>query len=195
MRLFSYTSRWDGWDRDDARTWRARQEAVHGNWANVMDGVIEAFMGWKYPSSRDEVRTNAAVNKSDSVGAPPVIQTMQDGCERSTAPSTLVDSLPESSTPLHTTAGPRDSQYDFAIRVVDVYTLESIVTITPPADSKSGAAALVMQGYIGASPVNPTLAISIKTLELFRRLRLRKASFSVEAFAKVICDYYMVCLL
>ncbi|KAF9489129.1 hypothetical protein BDN71DRAFT_1402123, partial [Pleurotus eryngii] len=45
-------------------------------------------------------------------------------------------------------------------------------------------------GYLGMTPITPNLAISLKTLELFRRLRLRKASLSVEAFAKVMCNYY-----
>ena len=52
--------------------------------------------------------------------------------------------------------------------------------------------ALMIQGYLATSPVDPTLAISIKTLELFRRLRCRKASLSVEAYAKVLCDLYAV---
>ncbi|KAH7904203.1 hypothetical protein BJ138DRAFT_1239965, partial [Hygrophoropsis aurantiaca] len=36
----------------------------------------------------------------------------------------------------------------------------------------------------------PSLAFSLPTLELYRRIRLRKPSFSVEAFAKVLCDLY-----
>ena len=39
---------------------------------------------------------------------------------------------------------------------------------------------------------NSTVAVSIKTLELYRRLRRRKPGFSIEAFTKVICDIYMV---
>ncbi|KAH9846929.1 hypothetical protein C2E23DRAFT_872057 [Lenzites betulinus] len=49
---------------------------------------------------------------------------------------------------------------------------------------------LAEQGYLAASPTSPTLAITFKTLEHFRLLRLRKPSFSVEAFAKVLCDSY-----
>ncbi|KAF9490629.1 hypothetical protein BDN71DRAFT_1511118 [Pleurotus eryngii] len=52
--------------------------------------------------------------------------------------------------------------------------------------------ALVQNGYLGASPLVPTLAISLKTLELYRHLRLRKPSFSYEAFMKVLCDLYNV---
>ncbi len=61
-----------------------------------------------------------------------------------------------------------DERYHFNVDVVDIYTLETSVKIKPHVTVKSGAAALVMQGYIGVSPVNPSLAISIKTLELYR---------------------------
>lgn len=49
-----------------------------------------------------------------------------------------------------------------------------------------------MSGYLGATPHSPTIAISLSTLELYRRLRLRKPSLSVEAFTKVLCDLYHV---
>lgn len=54
------------------------------------------------------------------------------------------------------------------------------------------AEALVLAGYLGTTPQTPSIAISITTLELYRRLRLRKPSLSVEAFSKVICDLYEV---
>lgn len=83
-------------------------------------------------------------------------------------------------------------QYEFRVNIVDIYTLENSAVIKPGSAHKSGAAALVAHGYIGATPIHPDYAVSIKTLELYRRLRLRKPSLSVEAFAKVICDYYKV---
>ncbi|PSS29561.1 hypothetical protein PHLCEN_2v2952 [Hermanssonia centrifuga] len=61
-----------------------------------------------------------------------------------------------------------DKHYHFSVDVVDIYTLETSVKIKPRVTVKSGAAALVMQGYIRVLPVNPSLAISIKTLELYR---------------------------
>ena len=86
------------------------------------------------------------------------------------------------------------AEYEFDVEVVDIYTLQKQARIVPNATHNTGAAALVAHGFIGAAPINPGIAISITTLELYRRLRLRKASFSVEAFAKVLCDYYMVSL-
>ncbi|KAG1781307.1 hypothetical protein EV702DRAFT_1177559 [Suillus placidus] len=52
------------------------------------------------------------------------------------------------------------------------------------------AEALVLASYLGTTPQAPSIAISITTLELYHRLRLRKPSLSVEAFSKVICDLY-----
>lgn len=83
------------------------------------------------------------------------------------------------------------SSWDFNIKVVDIYTLKLDADIRR-APEVSVAEGLVLNGYLGTSPLSPSFAVSLKTLELYRRLRLRKPSFSVEAFAKVICDFYAV---
>jgi hypothetical protein len=82
--------------------------------------------------------------------------------------------------------------YDFDIDIIDIFTLQRTCHIPRTAVDKT-ATALVRCGYIGNTPERPSFAISINTIELFRKLRLRKPSFSVEAFAKVICDCYVVC--
>ena len=86
--------------------------------------------------------------------------------------------------------------YDFDITTIDLYTLASSMYI-PRTASMTAPEALMLQGYMATSPISPSLAISIKTLELFRILRSRKASLSVEAYAKALCDLYGVssCLL
>jgi hypothetical protein len=81
--------------------------------------------------------------------------------------------------------------YDFNITTIDLYTLASSMYI-PRAASMTAPEALMLQGYMATSPISPSLAISIKTLELFRILRSRKASLSVEAYAKSLCDLYGV---
>ncbi|KAI0371572.1 hypothetical protein BV20DRAFT_1035216 [Pilatotrama ljubarskyi] len=86
---------------------------------------------------------------------------------------------------------PRDGTYDFSIAVIDLHTLASTAEIRRDA-TQTTVVALAEQGYMAMSPVFPTLAICFNTLELFRRIRARKASMSVEAFAKVICDYYAI---
>jgi hypothetical protein len=80
----------------------------------------------------------------------------------------------------------------FEIETLDLYDLRKMVTITR-SQEMSVSECLVQNGWLGTSPINPSLAISLKTLELFRRLCLHKASPSVEAFTKVLCDLYSVC--
>jgi hypothetical protein len=87
---------------------------------------------------------------------------------------------------------PHPSDYDFSADTVDIYDLATTVVIHRSADSKSPAIDATTQGYLSPVPHSPSLLISIWTLELFRIIQLRKASFSVEAFAKVICDMYLV---
>ena len=100
---------------------------------------------------------------------------------------------PRSDTGLSLSPSPPTAEsYDFTIQVIDIYSMHTSVLIQRGEDSISPAVALAESGYLGATPENPSLAISFKTLELYRRLRLRKPSFSVEAFAKVICDLYVV---
>ena len=100
-----------------------------------------------------------------------------DGSTPTTDPAPAVDADPVS--------------YDFSIDCVDLYSLSTSIFI-PRTSSMTAVEAIMNQGYLATSPVDPTLAISIKTLELFRRLRSRKASLSVEAYAKVLCDLYGV---
>ena len=78
------------------------------------------------------------------------------------------------------------------IAVVDLYTLAPSASIPVTRDQRN-AEALVAAGFLGNAPIQPSVAISLKTLELFRTLRLYKASYSTEAFAKLICHHYYVC--
>ncbi|OSC99715.1 hypothetical protein PYCCODRAFT_1372708 [Trametes coccinea BRFM310] len=108
----------------------------------------------------------------------------------SNSPATDAPRAPEAWTDAPTgDSGPRDTSYDFDIDVVDIYTLSRRASIRRDVH-QTAVLALAQHGYMATSPISPSLAISFKTLELFRRLRLRKASFSVEAFAKVVCDFY-----
>ena len=92
-----------------------------------------------------------------------------------------------------TSAASEPALTPYHIQVFDMYTLVNNITIYRPADSISPALDLLDNGYIAKTPAHPQVAVSVKTLELLYRLRQRKASFSIEAFAKVVCDYYTVC--
>ncbi|KAG6852477.1 hypothetical protein C0991_011677 [Blastosporella zonata] len=90
--------------------------------------------------------------------------------------------------PSDTDAEPEN--YDFEIDVVDLYHLTSTAIIRRTPESTSAAVDLIRAGFIGNTPVKPSLGISIKTLELFRVIRLHRPSFSVEAFAETLCYLY-----
>ncbi|KAG6819075.1 hypothetical protein H0H93_015744, partial [Arthromyces matolae] len=86
---------------------------------------------------------------------------------------------------------PEDPEnYDFEINVIDLYSLDTTATIRRSPESTSAAVDLTRAGYIGNTPEKPSIGISIKTLELFRVIRLHCPSFSVEAFAKTLCYLY-----
>ncbi|KAG2125460.1 hypothetical protein DEU56DRAFT_873092 [Suillus clintonianus] len=49
---------------------------------------------------------------------------------------------------------------------------------------------LLKSGYLGCSPLQPTLAISLGCLELYHQIRWRKPSFSVQGMVKVLCSLH-----
>ena len=79
----------------------------------------------------------------------------------------------------------------FDMSVVDMYTLATVLPVELP-QHEAIVPHLVTRGYLCTSPSNPSLAISLRTLEFYHRLRRRKASFGVETFAKVLCNLYGV---
>ncbi|KAI0640725.1 hypothetical protein C8Q79DRAFT_920896 [Trametes meyenii] len=85
----------------------------------------------------------------------------------------------------------QDGTYNFKIAIVDMYSLARTASIQRDA-TQTSVIAMAQQGYLATTPVSPTLAITFNTLEHFRLLRLRKPSFSLEAFAKVLCDSYFL---
>ncbi|KAJ3711310.1 hypothetical protein C8R42DRAFT_595980 [Lentinula raphanica] len=84
-----------------------------------------------------------------------------------------------------------NEEYSFTINVVNLHTLATEQQISRDENTKA-AVALVHAGYLGTAPEQPSLAISLQTLELFHTLRLFKPSFSVEAFAKTVCHTYSI---
>lgn len=150
----------------DGRSWRQRTERLQANWAPRLDEMLEAYLKWKYTTSPE---------------SPPASPTATSASDPHT------ESRPGSTEPI---AG-----YNFTIEVLDIYTMTSFVDIPRGEDSKSVAEALMFQGYIGNTPETPTVALSVRTLQLFRHIRLCKPLFSIEAFAWVLCDLYNVRML
>ncbi|THU87844.1 hypothetical protein K435DRAFT_821823 [Dendrothele bispora CBS 962.96] len=80
-------------------------------------------------------------------------------------------------------------KFSFDIPVIDLYTLERTAHISRDENTEPNVA-LVRSGYLGNTPINPSLAISLRTLNLFHMFRLFKASLSVESFEKTLCHNY-----
>ena len=97
-----------------------------------------------------------------------------------TAPTTVVPSEP----PVE--------DVPLTVTVLEVFTLQKSLTIRRPASSTSAPVDLASHGFLAKTPTFPEVAVGFRTLELFHRIRLRKPSLSVEAFTKVLCDYYEV---
>lgn len=77
-------------------------------------------------------------------------------------------------------------------RVLDIWTLEQEVVVHHNPSSLSPALDLILQGYVAKTATMPTIVVAVSTLQLLYRLRQRQPSLSIEAFTKVICDYYNV---
>ena len=84
------------------------------------------------------------------------------------------------------------TEYPYTVSVFEIFTMEHDITVYRPPTSDSPAIDLALHGFLAKTPVQPTVAIGFRTLALFHSIRLRKASMSVEAFTRVICDYYGV---
>ncbi|EUC55579.1 hypothetical protein RSOL_123660, partial [Rhizoctonia solani AG-3 Rhs1AP] len=78
----------------------------------------------------------------------------------------------------------------FTVEAVDIFARYSVPITHSCAGGRN--VALVRAGYISPSPTNPTTAISIRTLDLFKFLRQRQPQLSIQAFAKTLCDLHTV---
>ncbi|KAI1782756.1 hypothetical protein LXA43DRAFT_904908 [Ganoderma leucocontextum] len=146
----------------DRRTWAQRLRNMDENWKPRIPLLVNAYLQWRYPSSPSPESLPNSARPSDSHSA-------------DAQPSEVPPSEPSMVT----------------IDVIDIYSGATSAEI-PVAGNQTFPEALVLAGYLGTTPVLPSLAISLKTLELFCVIRLFKASFSVESFAKMICYMYYV---
>ena len=140
------------------------------------DTAMGDILATDLPANNDPANNpNANSVPATSAGANPVSSNLSgtagDGFEGSDLPSRGVD---------------------IEISVIDIYTLSTSIKVSS-ADEGTTASVLADRGFIGNAPFKPSVAISMKTLELYRLLRRRKPSFSIEAFVKVISDLYLVC--
>ena len=123
--------------------------------------------------------------------------------QRPDGPQTPINASSRGTTPMDTTgdanvrnessatsAAPEAIPY--MLRVFNLFNRQSMLTISRPQDSISPALDLLKYGYIARTPLQPGYAVSVETLLLLHRLRQHKPSLSIEAYAKVISEYYSV---
>jgi len=169
--------------RCDERTWRHRLTDFHQSWKPLIDGMVDAYLCWNYPDDPGISSDKTRRTTNDPISTPP---STPDSDSPPEAPGTT-----RNSTETNSPTPPASAAAE--ISVINIYTLSTSIKISCVGDQTT-ASALAGLGYIGNAPFHPSVAISIKTLELYRILRWRKPSFSVEAFVKVICDLYVVCI-
>ena len=151
--------------------------------------MADAYLRWKYPDvNPDETQ--------DRPSSSPPQPSFTSNIAATTPSIPNNDPLPQTPSPTHNgtmtgTPGP-SIPAEAEILVIDIYTLSTSVKISCAGDQTT-ASTLAGLGFVGNAPFHPSVAVSMKTLELYRILRRRKPSFSVEAFVKVISDLYMVC--
>lgn len=82
---------------------------------------------------------------------------------------------------------------EYTVDAYDIYSPKTTeITVNRLLDSTSPALDLMRHGYLTKTPQRPEVAVSLRTLELLYRLRQRKPSYSIEAYAKVLADFYQV---
>ncbi len=87
---------------------------------------------------------------------------------------------------------PEKPDEGYALVLYDIFTIEWSVSITRPDTSTSPAIDFMAYGILTKTPVMLTVGVAIRTLELLHHIRQRKPSVSMETFARIIADYYMV---
>ncbi|KAI0083028.1 hypothetical protein BDY19DRAFT_987985 [Irpex rosettiformis] len=165
-----HMSHWNGQLRrvGQVKTWRSRRTRQEEAWGKVLDIVIQEYITWRYRPSAQPDR-NGPNQRGNHGEAEP---REDEG---------------------HVEAEPLNaSEYLYTVAVFNLDTLDNSLTVRRRADSMSPAFDLMRHGYIAKSPSKPTVAVSATTLELLYRLRQRKPSYSIEAFAKTVCDKYNI---
>ena len=159
--------------------------------------MADSYLCWNYADDAhptDPRPNDLPVNSGQTQDPPPPPQSSFTTNEPVTAAPPTVNDDPSLSQapgpPVGDTPDPATST-EIEILIIDIYTLSTSVKVSCVGD-QTMASTLAGLGFIGNAPFHPSVAVSIKTLKLYRILCRRKPSFSIEAFVKVISDLYMV---
>ena len=171
-------------------------------WTRVLPDIVDAYLEWRHVPVQTCSPTATQAPTCHRASAHPQDAGILD-CSTPQLPdfSSAVTEDPLSLAPKQ--AAPSSASchdpmpslplsLDYTVEVFDLRTLQTSATIPQTPEMSSTAKALVLAGYLGTTPVMPTLAISLDTLELLRVIRMFKASYSIESFVKLLCYYYKV---
>ncbi|OCH88551.1 hypothetical protein OBBRIDRAFT_734191 [Obba rivulosa] len=136
----SINSRTSRKQRSDLRTRRERLRALHHNWEQQMDTLVDAYLQWRHPSIAANLSRDATAHET-------------------------------STRPFHVTA---------------------IFTNIPQRPGEFANISLLRLGLLGCTPVIPSVAISLETLELYHRLRRRHAQLGIQPMVRALCDVHNV---
>ncbi|KAG1888202.1 hypothetical protein F4604DRAFT_1877359 [Suillus subluteus] len=79
----------------------------------------------------------------------------------------------------------------FHVTVIKTY--EHILNFAiPQLPDEPANVALLRHGFLGCSPVEPSVAVDLATLELYHRLRRRHPQLSIQTITKTLCDLHHV---
>ena len=193
------------------RAWKPRRDQEFQSWDMLLLSLTDAYLHWKYGGSSSTPRepnipTSTSPNdvhapSPPTVPSPPPSPRSSPRSSPHSSPHSSPRSSPHSSphvlpstipTPPTDEVPPVVLNIEWELEVYDLFSLESTLKISRDPSSVSPALDFIRHGYITKTTKAPNVAVSLRTLELLYRLRQRRASFSVEAFAKVVCDYYQV---
>ena len=177
----------------DRRTWRSRIENMDARWKELMPVIVQSYLHWKYGAAEPPSQPRRS---SPEASRGPPDSHRQSNTEPAVPPDPLGDraeSFTRASDPAPADTVPVASEYDLEVECIDFFNPRDIITV-PRTSHQLPTEALVRSGFLGATPDKPTIAVSIETLQLFYDIRRFKASYSVEAFTKMICYKYVVSL-
>ncbi|KAI0058312.1 hypothetical protein BV25DRAFT_1902184 [Artomyces pyxidatus] len=80
----------------------------------------------------------------------------------------------------------------FSLASFNVYECSTTKTFHQISGLMYTNATLLHQGYLGSAPSSVNMVISVRSLELYRQLRLRQPHLSVQAFLRAVCDMHNI---
>lgn len=161
-------------------------------WDSLIEPLIDAYVKWKYPKL-SPLTSPPSITPNHNSQSPSSPSSLNTGAEHEDEPHSSAEGV-------NTTCEPQPSgnphpHLEYSVQVFEIFNMEEAKTILRPPTSTSVVVDLAEHGFLGKTPIFPNVAVGFRTLELFHRLRLRKASYSVEAFTRLVCDYYVASII